>query len=138
MDYKKYDKYAQKELKSKAVRIFNSWVRNRDKGLGCISCGSLNQIQAGHFYSAGKHDSMRFEEDNVNSQCKHCNYFMSGNLLNYRKNLINKIGLERVERLDMLAELSKRKRYHKWDRFTLIHIIEKYKPCKEKNLQKSK
>lgn len=138
MDYKKYDKYAQKELKSKAVRIFNSWVRNRDKGLGCISCGSLNQIQAGHFYSAGKHDSMRFEEDNVNSQCKHCNYFMSGNLLNYRKNLINKIGLERVERLDMLAELSKRKRYHKWDRITLIHIIEKYKPCKEKNLQKSK
>ena len=48
---------------------------------------------------------MRFEEDNVNSQCKHCNYFMSGNLLNYRKNLINKIGLERVERLDMLAEI---------------------------------
>lgn len=131
MDYKKYDKYAQKELKSKAVRIFNSWVRNRDKGLGCISCGSLNQIQAGHFYSAGKHDSMRFEEDNVNSQCKHCNYFMSGNLLNYRKNLIKKIGSERVERLDMLAELNIRKRYHKWDRFTLIHIIEKYKPCKK-------
>ena len=138
MDYKKYDKYAQKELKEKAVRIFNSWVRNRDAGLGCISCGSFNQIQAGHFYSAGKHDSMRFEEDNVNSQCKHCNYFMSANLLNYRKNLIKKIGAERVERLDMLAELSKRKRYHKWDRFTLIHIIEKYKPCKEKNLQKSK
>ena len=97
MDYSKYAKYSQKELKSKAIRVFNSWIRKRDEGLGRISCGSMNQIQAGHFYSAGKHDSMRFEEDNVNSQCKHCNYFMSGNLLNYRKNLINKIGLERVD-----------------------------------------
>jgi len=138
MDYSKYAKYSQKELKKKAVLIFNTWIRKRDDGLGCISCGSLNQIQAGHFYSAGKHDSMRFEEDNVNSQCKHCNYFMSGNLLNYRKNLINKIGLERVERLDMLAEMNKRTRNHKWDRFTLIHIIEKYKPCKKKLSQQSK
>jgi len=127
MDYKKYDKYAQKELKEKAVRIFNSWIRNRDAGLGCISCGSLNQIQAGHFYSAGHHELLRFEEDNVNSQCKRCNYFLSGNLISYRENLIKKIGIDKVQRLDELAILSKRQRVLKRDRFYFIDIIEKYK-----------
>lgn len=46
--------------------------------------------------------------------------------MEYRKNLINKIGLARVEALDMIAAQSKRTNF-KWDRTLLIEIIEKYK-----------
>jgi len=127
MDSKTIQKYAHKsvaQLKNKAKEVFHKWIRKRDDGLGCISCGSFNEIQAGHFYSAGNYNHMRFLEDNVNSQCKRCNYFISGNLLEYRKNLIEKIGIDRVEHLDFLSQ---QRGAHKDDRFALIEIIEKYK-----------
>jgi hypothetical protein len=124
------DKYAKKtyaELKRKAVNVFNSYIRKRDVDLGCISCGSHNQIQAGHYYSAGHYELLRFDEDNVHSQCLRCNYFLSGNLTHYRENLIKKIGIERVDKLDELAKISKRQRVSRNDRFFLIELIEKYK-----------
>lgn len=52
---------------------------------------------------------------------------MSGNLIEYRKNLIYKIGLGEVEKLDFIAAASKKNRYTKNDRFKYIEIIEKYK-----------
>ena len=119
----KYNKYTTLKLKLKAQNVFNAYIRKRDEGMGCISCGSYNQIQAGHFYSAGNHNNLRFNIHNVNSQCKKCNYFLSGNLLEYRKNLIVKIGLEAVERLDMLST----QRITKNDRFKFIEIIEDFK-----------
>jgi len=122
----KYSKKSYAELKKKAVNVFNSWIRNRDRNLGCISCGSFNQIQAGHYYSAGHYELLRFNEDNVHSQCLRCNYFLSGNLTHYRENLIKKIGIERVEMLDELAKVSKRQRGKVQDRFMLIEILEKY------------
>jgi hypothetical protein len=119
----KYQKYTAAKLKLKAQSVFNTYIRKRDEGLGCISCGSHNQIQAGHFYSAGKHNNLRFHIHNVNSQCKKCNYFGHGELLKYRENLIVKIGLEAVENLDMLSK----QRITKNDRFYFISIIEEYK-----------
>jgi hypothetical protein len=120
---KKYEHKTVAQLKNKAKELVHKWVRNRDED-GCISCGSYNEIQAGHFYSAGHHNNLRFEPDNIWRQCKKCNYFLSGNLNDYLKNLIKKIGIERVERLDMLAAS---RDAHKDDRFFLIEIIEKYK-----------
>jgi hypothetical protein len=126
----KYSKKSYTELKKKAVNVFNSWISKRDKNLGCISCGSYHQIQAGHYYSAGHYELLRFNEDNVHSQCLRCNYFLSGNLTHYRENLINKIGIERLEKLDELAKISKRQRMSRHDRFYLIELIEKYKLLK--------
>jgi len=57
-------------------------------------------IHAGHYRSVGAHPELRFEPDNCHAQCAQCNNFMSGNLLNYRANLLNKIGQERVEWLE--------------------------------------
>ena len=79
-----------------AVRHFHLYIRNRDQGKPCISCSKKTTLQAGHFYSAGKHPQLRFNEDNVHGQCLRCNYYMSANLLNYRINLIDKIGMDRV------------------------------------------
>ena len=109
-----------------AVRHFNLYIRKRDHGLPCISCGKKTSLQAGHFYSAGKHPSLRFNEDNVHGQCLSCNYYKSGDLLNYRINLIAKIGIDRVYDLEQKVVLSKKLRF-KWSRFDLVDIIEKYK-----------
>jgi len=115
-----------KTLLKHATDVFNAYIRERDKDCGCISCGSFKNIQAGHFYSAGKYPALRFNEDNCSGQCLADNYYKSGDLLNYRRNLIEKIGLERVEKLDLIAAQSKRQVF-KWNRLHLQEIISKYK-----------
>ena len=121
----KYAKYSVPQLKDKATLYFNRYIRKRDADKPCISCGNVSE-QAGHFYSGGHYSGLKFSEDNVHGQCKRCNYFLSGNLNEYRKNLIQRIGIERVEKLDEIASTYKRIGW-KWDRFNLIEIIEKYK-----------
>lgn len=136
-------KYKHKSLPSllnTATFHFNKFIRERDTddtGFGCcISSGKPLRVpsansQAGHFYSAGKFPELRFNEDNVHLQGKSDNYFNSANLLEYRKNLIKKIGIERVEKLDFIVAVNKRQVY-KWDRFFLISVIEKYKKLNKK------
>ena len=108
-----------------AVRHFHKFIRTRDKDLPCICCGKYTTLQAGHFYSASN-SSVRFNEDNVHGQCKKCNYFLSGNLLPYRENLIKKIGQERVDKITLNVEMSKKFGF-KWSRLFLIETILKYK-----------
>ncbi|MGS1060553.1 recombination protein NinG [Burkholderia glumae] len=81
---------------------FNAWVRARDAGKPCISCGRFHQGQwhAGHYRSVGSEPALRFEPDNAHLQCAPCNTHLSGNLIPYRINLIKKIGIERVEWLE--------------------------------------
>jgi len=116
-----------KQLKDKLVKLFHKFIRERDKDKPCISCGQYTTLQAGHFYSGGHYSALRFDEDNVHGQCLRCNYFLSGNLNNYRINLEKKIGTERLKQLDMKASIYIRTRTFKWDRFSLIEKIEKYK-----------
>jgi len=82
---------------------FNAWVRARDAGLPCISCGTTADIQyaAGHFRSAGGHPELRFDPLNVHLQCnRNCNMAKSGNLGPYRIELIKRIGQEKVDWLE--------------------------------------
>ena len=43
---------------------------------------------------------MRFVEDNAAGQCKKCNRYLSGNAIEYRKGLIERIGLHSVEQIE--------------------------------------
>lgn len=131
----KYQKKTIAQLLKMATTHFNKFIRLRDSdenGFGrCISSGQSLRVpsmnaHAGHYYNKANWPSLRFNEDNVHLQGKSDNYFNGANLLEYRKNLIYKIGIERVEELERLADQSKRQTF-KWDRFTLIEIIEKYK-----------
>jgi hypothetical protein len=99
------------QLVKVAQTAFNAFVRARDADKPCISCGKppsteTNQTDAGHFRSVGSAPHMRFVEDNVHGQCKHCNQYrkcnnwLSGNVLAYRKGLIERIGLTRVEQIE--------------------------------------
>lgn len=118
----KYAKYSQSQLLKKCQVVFNKFIRERDSELPCISCGTGRVAQAGHFLSQGHHSSLRFNEFNTNGQCVRCNHFLSGNLINYRKGLVKKIGEDKVVELECV-----RKKAHKWDRLELILMIEKYK-----------
>ena len=107
------------ELLKEAQREFNRYIRLRDYGKTCISCGRQpnfkayiggSGIHAGHYRSVGAAPELRFDEDNVHIQCYHCNVEKSGNAIDYRINLIEKIGLERVELLEGPHEPKKYKR----------------------------
>lgn len=82
--------------------IVNRFVRLRDAKLPCISCGRYHtgQYHAGHYRTVGASPELRFNEFNINKQCSSCNNHLSGNIVNYRINLINKIGIEQVEWLE--------------------------------------
>ena len=90
--------------KAKAQKAFNAYIRERDKDEGCISCDKTKDWQgqwhAGHYKTVGARPDLRFDERNVHKQCSVCNNYLSGNLANYRKRLIQKIGLDQVEDLD--------------------------------------
>lgn len=128
MDSKVIQKYQNKGVASLiniAVRHFHKFIRERDEGLPCISCGNYRTLQAGHFQSAGKFARLRFNEYNVNGQCKQCNFYGGMEIgASYERNLRKKIGNEEVDEILLIA--SDRTPF-KWDRFTLIETIEKYK-----------
>lgn len=86
----------------KAQSVFNTFIRLRDINDPCISCGKYHrgQYHAGHYKTIGAHGSLRFHTDNCHKQCSACNNNLSGNIIEYRKNLINKIGQENVEFLE--------------------------------------
>jgi len=93
------DKSSELKLTQKAV---NEYIRLRDKNKPCISCGTTKNIQyhAGHFRPAGNNQNLRFYTLNIHKQCSVCNNYLSANLINYRNNLIEKLGLEKVQEIE--------------------------------------
>lgn len=117
------------KLKNLAQKEFNRYCRERDYDKPCISSGKwptaddvLNghQFDAGHYRSIGAAAHLRFHEDNVHKQLVSENRDKSGNVVEYRKGLIARIGLARVEALENDNEP------RKWTREELIEIRRKY------------
>jgi hypothetical protein len=83
-------------------QVFNSFIRARDGSLPCISCGRHHsgQYHAGHYKSVGANPELRFNERNCHKQCAPCNNHLSGNIANYRPNLISKIGIKKLDELE--------------------------------------
>lgn len=86
----------------KAQKAVNAVIRERDKDEPCISCGRFHQGKwnAGHYVSRGRSQALRFHPDNIHKQCEPCNTSLSGNLIEYRKRLIEKVGVKCVEWLE--------------------------------------
>ena len=101
-------KARKEKLKSRADHLketqqaFNEYIRLRDADKPCISCDRHHQgkYDAGHYRSVGACPELRFDEDNVHKQCSPCNTQLSGNILEYRIRLIQRIGADRVARLE--------------------------------------
>jgi len=106
-------KVRKEKLKSRGDHVrecqqaFNEFIRWRDQvaGHACISSGrpldwSGNAVDAGHYRSVGSAPHLRFDERNCHAQSKADNRFLSGNAVDYRIGLIERIGLEAVEALE--------------------------------------
>lgn len=79
----------------------NAFVRLRDAGKPCVSCGRYVRLTAGHFISVGHGGSaLRFHPDNIHGQCVQDNAYRGGRIAQYRIGLIERIGLARVEWLE--------------------------------------
>jgi len=107
---RKIDRQKLKSLKTRSEwlkelqAIFNKFIRLRDKGLPCVSCGhpddGSRQRHASHYKSVGGNPALRFDPNNCFASCSICNNYLSGNLVPYRVELIKRIGLVEVERLE--------------------------------------
>jgi len=100
------------QLVKKAQAAFNSYIRARDTGKPCVSCDkplgdAPNTYDAGHYRSVGSAPHMRFVEDNVHGQCKRCNNWLGGNVVEYRKRLIDRIGERQLNLLESDITLRK-------------------------------
>lgn len=134
----------------RAQDAFNIYIRARDIGIPCVSCGaSQDAVEAaqgwkvggawdcGHFLSVGSHPELRFEPLNAARQCKSCNGG-SGNYakknwqtaVDYRAELVKRIGIDKVEWLEGPHEP---KRYRKEDYQEIEALYKrKLKELKEK------
>lgn len=120
-------------------KVFQFYIRLRDAMTGgmsrCISCGKVvpfDKIQAGHFRSR-KHMSTRWSELNVNSECFVCNCMDGDHLLDYRKNLIRKIGEQKVQWIESYCHETQ-----KWSDFELVLMIKDYsKKCVQLSNEKN-
>jgi benzoyl-CoA reductase/2-hydroxyglutaryl-CoA dehydratase subunit BcrC/BadD/HgdB len=109
-------------------KVFQEFIRLRDKKKPCISCGSTESEiwDAGHFMKAELYSGLIFTEDNCQKQCRKCNHFQSGNETGYRIGLVNRIGESRVKALERIKD---RSRLKKWSQAELDYIK---KLCKQK------
>lgn len=94
-----------------AQAAVNEYVRLRDAHLPCISCDSMpndndlmtgSRWDAGHYRSVGACPELRFEPLNIHRQCVKCNRNLSGNAVEYRIRLVQRIGAEKVAWLEGL------------------------------------
>lgn len=145
-------KEAQKGLTwywKEALYWSNRYNRLSDPYDSCCSCDRTEEEimrndgwklggcwDAGHFHSRGARKDLAFNEDNVWRQCKSCNAGegkygrMSSKshtvAKRYREKLVERIGVDRVEALDVVPKPKK------WTIEELQQIIAKYKAkCKE-------
>lgn len=115
------------QLLGQLQKIFNAWIRERDSKDGyfqCISCSKIlpvSKMNAGHYVPQKNSSLLRIDEENVNGECEGCNCFDKFHLVGYRKNLVEKIGEERVQWLDDNCRSIK-----KWTRTEVEFLIRKY------------
>ena len=110
-------KVRKEKLKSRADHLreaqaaVNEFVRLRDAHLPCISCDSMpndndlmtgSRWDAGHYRSVGACPELRFEPLNIHRQCVKCNRNLSGNAVEYRIRLVQRIGADKVAWLEGL------------------------------------
>lgn len=115
------------QLQAEAQTAVNRYIRARDAGLPCISCGRSESdiikeqgwktggaFDAGHYISRGANKSLRYVLHNIHKQCKSCNggsgkYSSKRKTVDeqYRENLVAKIGLVKVEELEADQKIRK-------------------------------
>lgn len=123
-------------LKKQTQDVVNLYIRLRDKGKTCISCGhKLGQyFDAGHIFDKKQHSMIRYDLDCLAGQCQKCNRFYEGRYDNARIEQEKRIGVERYQKLFKRSQIALRVPYT-WTRSDLKEIQKKVKSL-TKNLPK--
>lgn len=82
-------------------------------------------MQAGHFIP-GRHNSIVYDERNINGQCYRCNCMLKGNMVKYYKFMLAKYGQDVI---DELEELDKQNRQISIEEYEQLIILYKQKLC---------
>lgn len=116
-------------LKKDLDKVFNAWIRKRDTLPGdvfrCISCGEFkpkNQMNAGHYFSAGHNEAIRWNEFNCASQCVRCNLHLHGNFEGYTRGMLFRYGQKVIDDLEI-----QRHNKSKMFKFEVQLLIDEYK-----------
>lgn len=104
-----------REWIAEAQAAVNKVARLRDllAGHGCISCGARPRqkfggtFDAGHYRSVGSAPHMRYYLPAIRGQCVRCNRDLGGSAVNFRKGLIERIGINRVEEIESMQWTAK-------------------------------
>lgn len=106
--------------------ICHLFIRTRDAGKGCKSCGTKESRQwdAGHYIPSHRGSALRYDERNIHLQCCVCNdgSKLSGNLTMYRMALVRDHGEEYVQELERIGHTKKT-----WTIPELIDVHDYYK-----------
>lgn len=126
------ERSALKQAHSTTKTIVHAYVRERDKGKPCISCGNdwKPNFQAGHGYAAGSFETLKYNLHNINGQCEQCNLRKEGDFFNYSLNLPDRIGIENYNELVRLAGIDKQ-RSKVWNVDNLKEIRDMVKKIKK-------
>ena len=94
------------QWRSEAQTAFNKYVRLRDAGKPCISCGRLPEqklggtMDCGHYRTRGAARHLSFNLHNTAAQCVYCNRDRAVAQKAFEQGLIQRIGPEAVEALN--------------------------------------
>ena len=122
---KKPKKKTLKYWKTKIDKPFHEYIRRRDADNNsgyckCISCNKpihFSESDAGHFIGR-QHLSTRWDERNVNSQCRKCNRFEYGRQFEYSLNLGEELSNELLQKSRGIMKLAD---------FEYMEIFEEFK-----------
>lgn len=93
------------QWESECRAIVQKIARIRDREDGCISCHLPatwgGQWHGSHFRSHGACSVLQFHLWNIHKACSSCNRDKGGNIIEYRPRLVQKIGQERVDWLEV-------------------------------------
>jgi len=95
---------------SRYIKLMN---KDFDGNGRCVTCGkvmSIKGLDAGHYIPREFHS--RYDLKNVHLQCKGCNNFQKGHLLQYRKYILKRYGDAKNVQLELIWE--HKRYYHKY------------------------
>jgi len=93
---------SRKLVVKKLDAVFSKYIRLRDQGKGCITCGKQQpwqEQQNCHFFSRGRY-ATRWDENNCFAGCVTCNVFLKGNYIQYTLKIVDMFGRTFVDELE--------------------------------------
>jgi hypothetical protein len=101
----------------------NKLAKLIDENKPCISCGSYEPLEAGHFKSVGAFVNMQWYIHNIHGQCHYCNKHLSGNSKAYRIGLERRYGSDYVEMIESFNVNNKLLKLNRYDIAEMIKTI---------------